>query len=115
MFGSVNKKEIPIAKNIKVDDWNFGFLLVQYGAILKIVVILTTFMFWFAVASIALFLVLFQVIPFPLFEQLPQLFQILSLIGVSPLLLTALSYRFFAFVLERFIKSYREKHFVNNS
>lgn len=70
------------------------FLFCRQHAIIRLLSLLITFIFWVTVVLFAAFLKLFGVISLDFWDLL-NLIKALSIFGITPLCLTALSWRFF--------------------
>lgn len=103
-------KSTPKIHKVKLDHDIAFFMTIQRGLI-RLVSIIITFIFWFFIAVIIFSLHLLG------FVHVDQLFQKLSTVvgtlGISPLLLTVLTWRKIEKLCSLFLKTYVSTHLIN--
>ena len=94
----------------KTDNYEKALLIIRGVAIIRLISIVIAFLFWFSVTTLVLLLNLFGIFPFDILRQLLEINQVLSIIGLSPLLLTILSWRLIEKLCSFYIQKYTIKH-----
>ena len=94
-------------KSLSLKTFETAFLLIQQHALIRLISIIITFLFWFLISFFILILFLFDLL---LPGQLLQIHQVLSIFGLSPVLLTLLSWRMIERMCSAYIRKYVSKH-----
>ena len=89
-----------------------ALIILRGVAIIRLISIIITFIFWFSLIVSILLLNLFGLIPFDYFYQFLKINQVLGIIGITPFLLTILSWRLIEKICSFFIRKYTMKHII---
>ena len=84
-----------------------AFLLSQQHALIRIVSIIITFLFWF---SISMFILVLHLLELIFLTHILQLNLVLGIFGISPILLTFLTWRLLEKGCSFYISKYTQSH-----
>ena len=90
-------------------SYETAYLATQQQALIRMISIIITFLFWF---SIVILILVFQLLHVLSLDKLLQLNLALTTIGISPILLTVLSWRGFEWLCSFCIRKYIEKYLI---
>jgi len=94
------------------DDKYLATIATVRNAIVTLISILATFVFWFAVATTLAVLVAFDVLPVQMVKFARSGLGLLSLFGISPVLLTMLTWKGMSWMCFRFVGKHVQTHLV---
>ena len=98
-------------KFIKTNNPDYIRLMVYNSGIINLFAIFFSYFFWFSICSIFLFLTILGVINFESFDSLSGIYKALTVLGVTPILFCALTYRFFRFLFYKYVNNWVDKNF----
>jgi len=90
-----------------------AMLILRGVAIIRLISIIITFVFWFSLIVSILFLYVLKMIDLSYLEQFLKITQVLGIFGLSPFLLTVLSWRLVEKLCSFYIRKYIAKYLVN--
>jgi hypothetical protein len=94
-------------KDNYVSSYEIGFLLSTIHGLIRLLAIITTFFFWLCLSALALVFLRLNLISL---GQLSLLHQVLGIVGLSPILLTVLSWRIIEKIYSYYLTHYANKH-----
>ncbi len=96
------------------DDKYLATIAAVRNAIVTLISILATFVFWFAVATTVVALAAFDVLPIQMVKFARSGYGLLALFGISPILLTTVTWKVMSWMCFRFVGKHVQKHFVTD-
>lgn len=94
-------------KDNYVSSYEIGFLLSTIHGLIRLLAVITTFFFWLCLSALALVFLRLNLISL---GQLSLLNQVLGIVGLSPILLTVLSWRIIEKIYSYCLTRYANKH-----